>query len=199
MSKSNASKEDTVVASIIVKVFLKQEAKLKSFISRFVYRPQDVEDISQEVFIRAFKAEKTTDILKPEAFLFRIARNVAFNELKKKSNTMTDYIEDNSFYDVVSQEKHVDAKYEDQEQLRYFSHAVAELPARCQRVFIMSKVYGFTHKEIAIQLDISVSTVEKHVATGLIRCRHKMKERYKSDVVLDISKRETGHKKQYDK
>ena len=41
----------------------------------------------------------------------------------------------------------------------------------------MKKVYGYSHKEIAGKLDISVSTVEKHVATGLKRCSEEVMRR----------------------
>lgn len=51
-----------------------------------------------------------------------------------------------------------------------FTHAVAQLPPKCQQVFILRKVEGLSMKDIAIRMDISVSAVEKHVATGLIKC-----------------------------
>ena len=34
----------------------------------------------------------------------------------------------------------------------------------------MRKVYGYSHREIADMLDISIKTVENHVSTGLKRC-----------------------------
>jgi len=42
--------------------FLDQQRPLKAFISRFVRRPQDVDDIAQETFVRAFLAEQKGDI-----------------------------------------------------------------------------------------------------------------------------------------
>ena len=39
----------------------------------------------------------------------------------------------------------------------------------------MRKVYGFSHKEISQELGISVSTVEKHIVSGLKRCRQSVK------------------------
>jgi DNA-directed RNA polymerase specialized sigma24 family protein len=41
----------------------------------------------------------------------------------------------------------------------------------------MKKAYGYSHKEIAAQLGISTSTVEKHVAAGLKRCSEYMQKK----------------------
>ncbi|MCB1674664.1 MAG: helix-turn-helix domain-containing protein [Halioglobus sp.] len=51
-----------------------------------------------------------------------------------------------------------------------FTEAAKTLPAQCQRVFLLKRVYGYSHKEIARELGISISTVEKHAAAGLKRC-----------------------------
>ncbi|MEM6526042.1 MAG: RNA polymerase sigma-70 factor [Bacteroidota bacterium] len=44
---------------------------------------------------------------------------------------------------------------------------VEELPAQCQRVFILSREKGMSNKEIASSLDISVKTVEAHISKAL--------------------------------
>ena len=44
--------------SQISKAFMEQQRPLKAFISRFIRGPQDIDDIAQETFIRAFLAEQ---------------------------------------------------------------------------------------------------------------------------------------------
>jgi RNA polymerase sigma-70 factor (ECF subfamily) len=51
-----------------------------------------------------------------------------------------------------------------------FCQAVRLLPIQCRKVFVLKKVYGFSQKEIAKQLTLSESTVEKHIALGIKRC-----------------------------
>ena len=72
--------------------------------------------------------------------------------------------------------------------------AIAEMPPQCQRVFIMHKVYGFKYKEISQQLGISVSTVEKHIMTGLKKCRQSVKSQEQPNIVVDINSRALGMK-----
>jgi RNA polymerase sigma-70 factor (ECF subfamily) len=53
---------------------------------------------------------------------------------------------------------------------------VDRLPPLCRRVFVLRKVYKLSHTEIAEVLGVSHSTIEKHVAKGLLRCRDYLRE-----------------------
>ena len=57
-----------------------------------------------------------------------------------------------------------------------FCTAVDRLPPVCRRVFVLRKVYRLSHAEIAMVLGLSHSTIEKHVAKGLLRCRDYLRE-----------------------
>ena len=158
--------------SLILKEFLENEAAIKRFLRRFVSRAQDVEDITQETFLRAYAAEAAHEVHAPKAFLFRVARNLALNERAKLSNSATDLVGDFSDPGVLGSEDQ--ASPEDQvdtrQRMRFLAEALETLPPQCRRVFIMRKIHGLSHKEIASRLGISVKTVEKHIATGLTKC-----------------------------
>ena len=104
-----------------------------------------------------------------------MARNLAFKELTKKSNKMTSFIEDSCSPEVLESSEDVERQVGTLEKLERVKTAIAQLPPQCQRVFIMRKVCGFSHKEISQELGISVSTVEKHIVSGLKRCRQSVK------------------------
>lgn len=171
----SATRPDGSQRKTVSDAFYANEGPLKTFISRFMYRPQDVDDIAQETFIRAFKAEKKGVIEHPKAYLYRVARNLALKELTKKSTKMTSFIEDSCSPEVLGSDEDVERQVGTLEKLDRVKKAIAELPPQCQRVFIMRKVYGFSHKEISAELGISVSTVEKHIVSGLKRCRQSVK------------------------
>jgi RNA polymerase sigma factor (sigma-70 family) len=170
-------------------VFLEHQSSLKRFIARYFSRPQDIEDVAQEAYLRAFGAVKAgEDVRSPKAYLFRIAKNVALNELARKSRLLTDYIEDSAVQDVIDKGSSAEDQAMGQEKLAMFCGAVASLPGQCRRAFLMRKVYGLSHKEISEQLGISISTVEKHVASGLLRCSAYLREGgYPVDVVEPIA------------
>ncbi len=157
-------------SSRVFAVFQDNESIIKKFLRRFTSSPQAIEDITQETILRALQAEKAREIQEPRAFLFGIAKNVARKELERKSQSIIDFIGDFSGQEYISTEAAIDDCVDSRQRMLLFWEAVATLPAQCQRVFVLKKVYGYSHKEIAKTLGISISTTEKHVAAGLKRC-----------------------------
>ncbi len=187
-NKSDPDKsEKTTHNSPVLRVFMDQQRPLKFFISRFIRRPQDIDDIAQETFVRAFAAEEKNEIQHPKAYIYRIARNLALEVLSRKSTQLTSFIEDSCDPNLLSSGEDVEGSAMVMERFDRVKEAIAEMPPQCQRVFIMHKVYGFKYGEISQQLGISVSTVEKHIMAGLKKCRQYVKNSENIKNVLDIS------------
>lgn len=175
-----ASNKD--VSSPVYNAFQDSESILKRFLTRFFSCKHDIEDVCQETILRALEAEKSRNIEDPKAFLFGVSKNIVRKQLEKKSKSLIDFIEDFTPPEYVSDEApSLHNVFEDQLKMRVFSEAVATLPRQCQQVFVLKKVYGYSHKEIASKLSISISTTEKHVATGLQRCSAYMHKKLDSD------------------
>ena len=156
--------------------YLKQLPSLRRFVARYVMRSEDVEDILQETYVRT--ANKDVGLIKsPKAYLYRAARNIALNELNRKSNSVTGFIDDIVDGEMGDDFVAVDDQVHNKIQLETFAHAVTLLPKQCRKVFLLRKLYGLTHKEIAKRLTISVSTVETHLAKGLFKCSEYMQSR----------------------
>ena len=151
----------------VTRAFLTHETAIRAFLRRFLSNSQETEDLTQEVFIRAYQSEKTQKIQQPKAFLYGIARNLARKEISRKSRAIIEYIEDFAPSEDLSNETAVEDIADSRQKLRLLSEAVAQLPPQCRKVFVLRKVYGFSVKEIARQLKISASTVEKHIAAGV--------------------------------
>ena len=154
----------------ILGAFQLHQLSLKRFIGRYLNNAQDIEDVTQEAFLRAYKAEKTTCVQQPKSFLFRIAKNVAISQLRTKSRRITDYIEDQASDDVLISEWSTEDQVMAEQKLGIHCEAVAALPPKCRRVYLLRKVYGMSHKQIAEKLQISTSTVEKHLLKGVEAC-----------------------------
>ena len=184
--------------SDISEAFVEQQRPLRAFISRFIRGPQDIDDIAQETFVRAFLAEQKGEIQHPKAYIYRVARNLAFETLSKKSTQLTSYIEDSCDLALLQSGEDIEVATIVKEKFDRVKVAIAEMPPQCQRVFIMHKVYGFKYKEISQQLGISVSTVEKHIMTGLKKCKQSVKNQEKPNKIVDLTQRDSvsrGHLK----
>lgn len=170
---SSSSKEDGGVFD----AYMANNISLRYFLSKFMITSQDIDDISQEAFLRAFHEEKKRKIDQPKAFIFRIAQNLVFSKFNRKSRKITDYIEDFQHSDVLetpSLEDEVMA----QQKLGVYCEAIATLPEQCRRVVLMKKIYGMSHKEISERLGISISTIEKHMAKGMRQASSIIEARY---------------------
>ena len=158
--------------SRILKSYLANEPAIKRILSRYRQNPQDIDDMAQETFLRAFDAELKREIHAPKAFLFRTAKNIALNDLTNKTNQIVDYVGDSADTDVLGSEKQdiADDQLDIRQRLEILTKALATLPPKCRRVFLLRKVDGYTHKEIAARLGISTKTVENHLTNGAVKC-----------------------------
>ena len=121
-------------------------------------------------FYALCKLKRPAKFASPEPFCSGLPKNVARKELEKKSRSIIDFIEDFGGQEYISNEAAVDDCVDSRQRMLVFWEAVATLPPQCQKVFVLKKVYGYSHKEIARKLGISISTIEKHAAAGLKRC-----------------------------
>ena len=161
-------KQKTPVISGIYETFIGSESALRRYIARLVYRPEDVDDMVQETFLRAYRATEQRAIDYPKAYLFRVAKSVAIRELSKKTNQITDYMEEAEL-EALQESGSTEQQLEAEEKIRFYCDAIAELPPQCRRVFLMRKYQAMSHKEIASALGISVGAVEKQVTLGIKR------------------------------
>ena len=161
----------------VLAAFAAHQIPLKRFIARFMRNTSDVEDIAQETFLRAFSVEQGRPIEQPKSFLYRIAKHIALNQLKQKSRQITCYIEDSCASDVIPLEGSAEEEAIAGQTLGLHCDAVASLPPQCRQAYLLRKVHGLSHKEIAEHLGIAVSTVEKHLMKGVEQCDRFIAER----------------------
>jgi len=158
--------------SNVAKAFTEHQATIRRIIAKYRSNPEDIEDLLQETFLKSFAAEARQHIREPKAFLFRVAKHVAINEAKRKVHTHTDSIEDSSQLAVLTDKSpSVEEEVEHRRRLLLFTQAMATLTPELREALVLRKLDNLKFKEIAERLDVSVSTVEKRVATALVRCK----------------------------
>ncbi|GGW74271.1 RNA polymerase sigma factor [Alteromonas halophila] len=161
--------------STLTETFLKYRNRLRKAISPIV-SGDDIEDIVQEAFIKSYEAQLKQEIQYERTYMLKTVRNLAINHVKSAAsqhNLSVDNM-DSLPHELVgySLDKHVESK----ERFIHFCRATDSLSADVKRVFLLKKVYGMKQKDIADLIGISESTVEKHVAKGLLHCSRFLKE-----------------------
>ena len=169
-------------------VFLSMRLGLARAVSRIV-PPHEVEDIVQETYVRLCKVGKAEHIEHPKSYLFKTARNLALDSVKRAENRLSEHWDEGEEAGLTHSEVLVDETFEctaSSEEFGHFCEAVRQLPLQARRVFVLKKVYGYSQREIASELGIAESTVEKHVALAVRRCAAYLKEEaWQASVRLD--------------
>ncbi len=165
--------------SLLLQAFMENEPGIRRYLRKFSLDVGDTEDLAQETFLRAFAADAGQTVISYKAFLYRIARNLALNERAKHASIYTDRIEDIGGQAAFVEMRYVSAEgsLDSRQKMAAFAEAVEQLPSQCRRVFILRKVHGLSQADVATELGISASTVEKHVAAGLVKCARYMRQR----------------------
>ena len=171
------SRQATGSLTDVAMTFIENTTFLKRFLSRYFSNRQDIEDVVQETYLRAHIEEQKKGIEHPKGFLFRVAKNVALKKLSRKSRQITDYIEDLSSPEVFETEASVAEHLEAEELLGLYCEAVSTLPPKCREVFLLRKVHGLAHKEIAARMDLSLSSIDKYLRRGILTCEAFVRER----------------------
>jgi RNA polymerase sigma-70 factor (ECF subfamily) len=150
-------------------------AALQKYLRKFTAGAEDVEDLVQEAYVRVCALPPGQVVDSPRALLFRIAHNLAVDRVRQKVTRATDDVADFEPLNVFSEEAEPDEQVDLRRRFESFCAAVDSLPPLCRRVFVLRKVYQLSHAEIAQVLGLSHSTIEKHVAKGLVRCRGRLR------------------------
>ena len=150
-------------------------ARLRAFIARRVRSRHDAEDLTHETYARALAWEERAALTHPERALFRIARNLLIDRSRReKSRPVLEPFADESraAVETLCPACHAEAR----DRLGVVQVAIRALPERCREIFILNRFGGLSYSEIAARLDLSRSTVEKHMIRALATCKRALQE-----------------------
>ena len=148
-------------------VFRKFRPGLVAYANTIVNNADDSEEIVHDVFLSycnggQFREIQDDNSLK--SYLFTSVRNRSLNHIRKAKVDYNDLPDNDIYLDTDPGIVEAIAVKEIQEKLNYL---IDQLPTKCRQVFIMSRNYELSHKEIAELLDITPKTVENQIAIAL--------------------------------
>lgn len=160
-----------MTGTLVYELHRSEETRLRRFFLRRLRNAADAADATQETFLRLLQVHEKTLIENPQAYLFQIARSVASKAAARMSADAAFFVPEevgaNQPLDAPCPERIVNGR----QCLILMAKAIEQLPARCQEVFILSRLHGMPNGMIAQKLGISRNMVEKHIIKALIHCR----------------------------
>jgi len=141
--------------------------KLRRLLRSRGARADDVDDLIQDAFLRLQIYCREHEVHKPEAFLVRTVLNLATDRRRYQVNTQqaTDAVRALQF---VCASPPADDVLAAQERLLRMKAALDRLSPRRREVFVLNRIEGYSFPQIARQLGITLSAVEKHAAKAVL-------------------------------
>jgi RNA polymerase sigma factor (sigma-70 family) len=147
---------------------LAHEEALVRYLGRTWRYRQEIPDLRQEIYIRIYEAAKKSRPLQPKSFLFTTARHLMTDHIRRRRIVVIDTVGDLDALNVPGMDENVpEQRASAHQELRRLADALDQLPPKCREVIWMRRVQDLPQKEVAIRLNVTQKTVEKHVMKGM--------------------------------
>ncbi len=151
-------------------------------IVRKLRNPREAEDVVQEAYIRMLTMPAGHAVLRnAKAFLFTVASNLAVDTVRREqrqrrlfptmSETSTAY--EGDALEVICPRRSTEDQVDASMRLSWVLEAVDDLPANCRQAFTLHKLQELSYAEVAAEMKITVSMVEKHLSRALQHLRNR--------------------------
>jgi RNA polymerase sigma-70 factor (ECF subfamily) len=136
---------------------------------KFVGRHDEAEDLTQDIFLKIFKALRTFDRRANfQTWLISISRNLCidhYRSVRKERETMARDV-DASDLSPVSRERSPLSQLEQVDLKQIIRQALAELPPALRQAVVLRDLQEFSYQEIADQLGLPEGTVKSRINRG---------------------------------
>lgn len=153
-----------------------------NFIYRFLEDKTESEDLAQEVFLRIYRsAQNYTPQAKFSTWIYRIAKNLALNELRRKKVRRTSSLEEM----VSSEESGLQREFSDkkpsaleelekQDLIFAVRKSIDSLPPNQKTAVILSRYEELSYEETAKVIGCSVSAVKSLLSRAKMTLKEKI-------------------------
>lgn len=163
-------------SGFLQQLFSQYAHEVSAFIrSRWPKEP-DVADIVQETFLRLSQYSDPDTIQNHRAFLFQTANNLVIDRHRRRDTKERYDDGDVEIERLADPNPSPEQHWQTQQQLELFSLWLDELPELRRHAFVLYRIEGCSHKEIAARLGISVRCSERYVMLAMQHISKRLNE-----------------------
>ena len=142
-------------------------ARVKAALMRRGRSTHDADDLVQEAWVRLACYEREQIVDQPEAFLMRTALNLSIDAHRARVGRGEEVMLEEVV--LIDTAPDADAVVLGRERLARMSVCLGRLANKTRDIFLAHRVEGLSYQEIARRHQLSISTVEKHVARATLQ------------------------------
>ncbi|GKG75544.1 MULTISPECIES: RNA polymerase sigma-70 factor [Parabacteroides] len=157
------------------KIYVLYYSRMFRFAKEYVLFDEDAENIVQDVFLLLWEKREVLDIqISLVSYLFALVKNKSLDYLRHK--VIADEYKQELSAKLTALELLNYSFTSDEEIEQILMTAINKLPERCRQVFLKSRIEGKRNREIANELNLTVSTVENQMTIALRKLRVELKD-----------------------
>lgn len=146
---------------------LPHEPALRAWLMRKRGAGIEVDDVIQETYTVLAARDTIDDIRHPRAYLFQVAHSIVVRHVRRARVVSIQAAEDMEGFDPADDAVSPEQTAIDRDELRRLAEAIAAMPGQTRQAFVLRRVHGLPQRQIATRMNLSESTVEKHIARGV--------------------------------
>ena len=141
---------------------------LRNWLRRKLGNAFDAADLTHDTYLRILRAGRTPDAAQSRQHLARIANGLVI-DLYRRRRIEAAYLEaiERLPLSLVPSEEDRALAIEALIQIDAILHG---MPAKAREALLLCKLDGMSYRDIAARLGVSVSSVEKYIASALVAC-----------------------------
>ncbi len=164
-------------AAALIASFEENYEELLRFLTRRTGNVERAADLAQDTYLRLITAGPSVGTIdNPRAFVYRVAGNLAVDDLRRGIRTDAYFTAEDVGESVLDPAPSPEAAYLSKERLQIVDNALSELPSKARLALLMFRVEGLPHKAIARRLGVSESMVAKYIVQALRHCRDRVRQ-----------------------
>ena len=157
------------------KIYVLYYSRMFRFAKEYVLFDEDAENIVQDVFLLLWEKREVLNIqISLVSYLFALVKNKSLDYLRHK--VIADEYKQELSAKLTALELLNYSFTSDEEIEQILMTAINKLPERCRQVFLKSRIEGKKNREIANELNLTVSTVENQMTIALRKLRVELKD-----------------------
>jgi len=143
------------------------EAKLKRYGTKFLSNPEDVGDLVQDAFVRAYQNIQSFDAsLRFSPWMYRIAHNEFVSALRKRSRSPVLSVDFDALVSHPAYDDPAPREREQKDMRRMIDAGLERISSKYREVLVLYYLEDLSYKEIADVLQVPVSTVGIRLKRG---------------------------------
>lgn len=162
----------SVAAPDIASLYIDHHRWLQQWLRRRLGNAFDAADIAHDTYVRLMVAQNTPPIQEPRRYLCRIANGLAIDLVRRRQieAAYLDALAARPSAFMPSEEERAIAV----QALLEVDAMISKLSHNARTALLMLRLEGKSYREIAEALQVSVSSVEKYIASAMATCLRAM-------------------------